>query len=86
MKTNTHAFIVRIWHEATDNRGNVTVWRGTIDHVGSENSVHFHDLDGITRFIQEQIGIRNKGSGPRWRAVFVRLRDRIAHLGRKGAW
>jgi hypothetical protein len=66
---DTHAFIVRIWHEATDDEGHTTAWRGTIDHVGSESRLYFQDLDGILRFIQEQTGMSPKQPRFSWRSL-----------------
>ena len=55
MENNSYAFIVRIWGEATDDAGNPIQWRGSIDQVGSNKRLYFSDLEGITRFIREQI-------------------------------
>ena len=54
MEGDTQSFIVRIWHEETDEAGNVTAWRGSVDQVGSDQRVHFQDLDQLVRFIQRR--------------------------------
>lgn len=71
----THAFIIRIWPEEIDKEGNRTAWRGTIDHVGTDRRLYFQDLDGIVRFIQEEIGVK-KG---RQRLSLKSLLPRIGH-------
>ncbi len=72
---DTQAFIVRIWHEALDDEGNITAWRGSIDHVGRDQRLYFHDLDGIVRFIQEQTGVDSRRSRFTWRSVLARIRN-----------
>jgi hypothetical protein len=42
--SDTHAFIVRIWPEALDSDGNIKTWRGSIEHVGNGQRLHFCDL------------------------------------------
>jgi hypothetical protein len=75
LENDTHSFVVRIWHEAVDKKGNFVVWRGSIDHVGSGRRLYFDDLDGIVRFIREVIGV-NVGNS---RLRFKLLIDRIKH-------
>jgi hypothetical protein len=72
---DTHAFIVRIWHEAQDGEGNIVAWRGSIDHVGSDQRLYFQDLEGILRFIEEQIGVNTSLPGSKWRALLARVRN-----------
>lgn len=69
---DTHAFIVRIWHEALDDEGNIVAWRGSIDHVGSDNRLYFQDLDGIVRFIKERAGVNTKRSRFSWKSLLTR--------------
>jgi hypothetical protein len=53
---DTHSFVVRIWHEGQDLAGNVTAWRGSIEHVGQGERQYFVDLGEIGRYIQEYVG------------------------------
>lgn len=70
---DTHSFIVRIWHETEDDEGNIIVWRGSVDHVGSDKRLYFQDLDGMVRFIEEQVG-SNDSRVPWWKSVLNRIR------------
>ena len=74
MHGDTHAFIVRIWHEALDGEGNVVAWRGSIEHVGGHERLSFQDLTKVVRFIQEKTGVNNQGSGCKWRWLLARIR------------
>jgi hypothetical protein len=60
---DTYSFVVRIWHEALDSEGHITAWRGSIDHVGSGERIHFDNLDQIAQFIRERVGL--EGQRPR---------------------
>jgi hypothetical protein len=71
---DTHAFIVRIWHEELDHEGNGLAWRGSIHHVGSNQRLYFQDLEGIVRFVREQSGINAQRPGRRWHALLDRIR------------
>ena len=62
MQGDTQSFVVRIWHEAVDNNGKVTAWRGSIDHVGSEKRLYFQDLQTIAEFIQSEAGINQNAA------------------------
>ncbi|MBN1147938.1 MAG: hypothetical protein JXA78_11840 [Anaerolineales bacterium] len=65
-EANAHAFIVRIWKDATDERGQATAWHGSIDHVGSRSRLYFHKLSSILEFIRERSEI-NGEFGRSWR-------------------
>ena len=54
VRPSTHSFIVRIWHEAVDNEGNILTWRGSVEHVGSDRRLYFSGLDEFTKFIREE--------------------------------
>lgn len=56
MENDTYSFVVRIWPEAVDSEGNVTVWRGSIDDVGNGERSYFDDLDSVVPFIRQQTG------------------------------
>ena len=62
MQGDTYSFVVRIWHEALDSEGHIIVWRGSVDHVGSGERIHFDDLGQIAQFIQERVGLENQRS------------------------
>jgi hypothetical protein len=68
LEDDTQAFVVRVWHEATDEEGHATTVRGSIDHVGSGKRLYFHDLNGIVRFIQEYVSLRSQQSLPGWKS------------------
>ena len=68
LEGDTQAFVVRVWHEATDEEGHATAVRGSIDHVGSGKRLYFHDLNGIVRFIQEYVSLRSQQPLPGWKA------------------
>ena len=74
MKKDTHSFIVRVWTEDSDNNGAPVTWRGSIDHVGQGERMYFYDLEGIVRFIRDQIGIRTKHSATIWQSAIARIR------------
>jgi hypothetical protein len=54
---DTFSFVLRIWSEAVDEHGTITVWRGSIEQVGAGERAYFCDLDEVARYIQEQIGL-----------------------------
>jgi len=57
LKGDTQSFIVRIWHESKDSKGNVVVWRGFVERVGNAKRLYFHDLNRAMGFIQEEVGL-----------------------------
>jgi hypothetical protein len=73
LQGDTHAFIVRIWHEELDSEGNGLAWRGSIQHVGSNQHLYFQDLEGILRFVREQTGIHSRNPERRWSALLDRI-------------
>jgi hypothetical protein len=66
LKDDLHSFIVRIWKIEEDGEDKVQAWRGSIDHVGTEKRLYFYNLNGIIRFIQDQIGIDSVQPLSRW--------------------
>lgn len=62
----TVAFIVRIWYEAVDAAGEVTVWRGSVERVARPSQrVFFSDLDSIAAYIRRETGVAGPlASGP----------------------
>ena len=72
MLKTIHSFIVRISYEAADQDGKGTVWRGCIEHVGSGVRLHFYDLEGVTRFIEEQAGLKTERRHLWWKSLWKR--------------
>lgn len=62
MQDHLHAFIVRLWGEATDHEGQVTVWRGSVEEVGSRQRFYFVDLQQACQFIRDKIGMTSTDS------------------------
>ena len=58
MQSDTHSFIVRIWYEGLESDGTIKTWRGSIEHVGNGQRVHFTDLERVVDFIQEQAWLK----------------------------
>ena len=73
MEDDTHSFVVRIWHEALDQEGNPTAWRGYVDHIASGKRYYFADLKGIVSFIEQQLKWKTE-SPSRWQSLWARLR------------
>ena len=57
LHSQNYSFVVRVWLDGTYSDGKITIWRGSIEQVGSDRRIYFSDLDGITRIIQTQIGL-----------------------------
>ncbi len=74
MRETTHAFVVRIWHEAVDQQGKTIVWRGSVENVNSGRRLHFDDLSKLVFFIKEQSGLEPSHTLPWWRSVLTRIR------------
>ena len=80
MQSDTHAFIIRIWHEALNSDGSIRLWRGSIEHVNTGRRLQFRDLLVAMRFIQQESGSKaEKASlGDRtWRALLTWLKDQL---------
>ncbi|HUF39217.1 MAG TPA: hypothetical protein VMN57_11900 [Anaerolineales bacterium] len=56
MNSEAKSFIVRIWIESSEDDDHPT-WRGVIEHVGTNDRQHFHELDTVTAFIGERTGL-----------------------------
>jgi len=84
---DTQSFVVRIWREEVDEDGNITAWRGSVDHVGSGGRVHFQDLDQLTGFIRRRAGLSDSRVGRMGHcvsAIVAWIRRRLAHPRRRG--
>ncbi len=57
MRTDPHAFIVRIWIDADTAETASPQWHGVIAQVGSQEHLYFFDLDSIKDYIQEHAGL-----------------------------
>jgi hypothetical protein len=77
LQSDHYSFIVRIWRESEDLENDGAMWRGSIDDVSSNKRLYFNDLDGITRFIEEQVGNMADHSRLRWT---TRLADKGEYL------
>lgn len=54
MNSDSHSFIVRVWREVANSSEELSVWRGSIEHVGRDRRIYFADLQAIVTFIQRQ--------------------------------
>ncbi len=72
MDKDTESFVVRLWHEACADGENAH-WRGSIDHIGTHRRLYFNELNGIIRFIQDQIGIKATSRTPWLHALLKRI-------------
>ena len=52
---STHSFVVRIWTETRDIDGAVPEWRGSIEHVASQERRYVRTLQGIILFLAQHI-------------------------------
>ena len=57
MNNEAKSFIVRIWIESSEEETDHPTWRGVIEHVGTNDRQHFHELDTVTEFIGERTGL-----------------------------
>ena len=73
MEDETHSFVVRVWPEGVDREGQLTDWRGYVDDIASGQRFHFQDLQEITHFIAQQIGLKAK-SNSRWQSLLGRIK------------
>jgi hypothetical protein len=64
MQSDTRSFIVRIWHEALNSDGTIRTWRGSIEHVGNGQRLHFHDLERVVDFIREKARLKTEFVAP----------------------
>jgi hypothetical protein len=69
VKTEGHAFIIRIWRQKAGGAEKNSVWRGSIDHVGAGERLYFSDLAAIDRFIQDRTEIGANSQTSRWRRL-----------------
>ncbi len=60
MRDDIHAFIVRIWSEMTDKKGDIVAWRGSIEQVGGQERLYFQDIEKIPLFIRKRLGLASQ--------------------------
>jgi hypothetical protein len=58
LENNNHSFVIRVWNEGNGDSSQ-KVWRGYIEHVNHGSRMYFSDLNGVARFIQQQIDFQS---------------------------
>ena len=81
MHNQNYSFVVRVWLESTNESEETAPWRGSIEQVGSDCRFYFSDLDGITRFIQTQIGAEMPAPVSSWHFIREHVQNGI-----RNAW
>ena len=76
MDKDIHAFVIRVWNEGAG-AGSANTWRGYIEHVNHDNRMYFYDLNGVARYIQQQIGFQSKKQLFGWRTWLSRVKHAI---------
>lgn len=74
VRHNTSAFVIRIWPEAVDQQGNVTTWRGSIEHVTSGKRLYFDSFEALVDFIRAESGLRKLQTERWWQSFLAWLR------------
>ena len=70
MNNDAKSFIVRIWIETSEEDADHPTWRGVIEHVGTNDRQHFHELDTVTEFIGERTGLNpSKAPVDLWQGI-----------------
>lgn len=78
MNNDAKSFIVRIWIESASEDAQNPTWRGVIEHVGSSDRKHFHELGTVTEFISEKTGLNNPEAHiPWWQSAINRIRNEL---------
>lgn len=77
MKQDAKSFIVRIWIESAPDETGAPTWRGVIEHVGTSERKHFHDLTIVTQFIREKAGLQPPDPAPWWRSAILWIRNEL---------
>lgn len=83
MQSQHYSFVVRVWLEGTYSEQENAVWRGSIEQVGSDGRMYFSDLDGITRYIQAHIGMKDSPPLTGWRSGLEHLKHGIQKLWKR---
>ena len=82
MEKDTQSFIVRIWRELVDKDGRTLLWRGSINHVGSNQRLYFRDLESVVEFIRSKAGLTAE-PGSWWQLRLARIRQKINWKSRR---
>jgi hypothetical protein len=53
----SHAFVVKIWHERRDIAGAKPVWRGSVDDVQSGSRLYFDSLGVLCSYLTRHAGL-----------------------------
>jgi hypothetical protein len=69
VREDTYAFVIRIWHEAVDKGGRVIAWRGSIQHVGTGERLHFDDIDEMSDFIRKKSYLDDEPAASWWQSL-----------------
>jgi hypothetical protein len=77
LHSQNYSFVVRVWLESTYSDGKIAIWRGSIEQVGSDYRVYFSDFDGITRYIQTQIGPEALPLPTGWRLTLEHMQNGV---------
>ncbi len=72
-KTEVHAFIIRIYPEASSDSGRPLAVRGSIQHVASRDVLHFYHLDSIQQFIREHVRLEKRLPFQKFRNLLSRI-------------
>lgn len=83
MHTQNYSFVVRVWLEGTYSDGKIAISRGSIEQVGSDYRIYFSDFEGITRYIQTQIGAESPPPQAGWRLRLEHLKNGIRKLWKR---
>ncbi|RLE42615.1 hypothetical protein DRJ16_04630 [Candidatus Woesearchaeota archaeon] len=75
MQNKAHSFVIRIWREGDDENDPQAPWRGYIDYVGKDKRLHFRDIEGITRFIQQELELPPTEKSGWWQKILVHVSD-----------
>ncbi len=55
---STHVFLLRVWRERGKNQVGEELWRGSVEHMPSNERVFFQDLRKLCSFV-----VRKSGAG-----------------------
>ena len=58
----SHAFIVKIWHERRDIAGAEPVWRGSVDDVQAGSRLYFDSLGVLCSYLTRHAGLAVDGT------------------------
>jgi hypothetical protein len=53
----SHAFVVKIWHERRDIAGATPIWRGSVDDVQSGSRLYFDSLGVLCSYLTRRAGL-----------------------------